>query len=111
MLQVAEAFSRHQFRETYPHMADDIRWHTVGGATVVGRDAVIAACDEAAAELAEVQTRFVSVRARAGDDFVVVEATADYDADSRVSACDLYTFADGRIMEIVSYNIEVEAQA
>jgi hypothetical protein len=29
---IAESFSRHRFAETFPHLADDVRWVAVGQA-------------------------------------------------------------------------------
>ena len=107
---IAEAFSRHAFAETYPHLAEDIRWDLIGDAPVEGRAAVVALCEDSAGRMAALGTRFVAFRVRSGADFVVVESTADYvesgGAVSRVVSCDLYTFAGEVVTEIVSYTVE-----
>ncbi len=40
--QIAEAFCSWRFTETYPYMADEIKWNIVGREGLVGRAAVIA---------------------------------------------------------------------
>jgi hypothetical protein len=51
--EVAEAFSSHRFAEVVPKMAADVEWVSVGESTVRGRDAVIQACEAAAAEMGQ----------------------------------------------------------
>lgn len=50
---IAESFSRHRFAETFPHLADDVRWVAVGQVTMQGRQAVIDACEAATAATAD----------------------------------------------------------
>jgi hypothetical protein len=50
--QIAEAFSRHRFTETYDHLAAHVRWVLPGQATIEGRNAVVAARNSSAAEMA-----------------------------------------------------------
>jgi ketosteroid isomerase-like protein len=108
---VAEAFSRHRFDETYPHMLDDIEWTLVGGAPLSGKADVIAACEESAEELASARTTFEKFRVVLAAECVVIESQAEYiDAEgesSRVRSCDLYDFIDGKLSGITSYNIEL----
>ena len=108
---IAESFSRHRFAETFPHLADDVRWVAVGQVTMQGRQAVIDACEAATAEMAGLTvefTRFVSI---AGPDGAAVDVVARYvDADgnvSVVSSCDIYEFADGLLATITSYAVEL----
>ncbi len=110
---IAEAFSGHRFAEAYGALADDVRWDLVGEDTLVGRQAVVDACEGTLAELAggtaEVE-RFVV----AGDgDVVAVDTTTHYvSADGeagRVASCDVYEFRDGRVTAIRSYAVEVDA--
>ena len=69
--QIAEAFSRHQFTDTYAaHFAADVRWVSVGESILEGRDAVIAACDQSSTDLAQVSTEFVRFRSIVGTDAV-----------------------------------------
>jgi limonene-1,2-epoxide hydrolase len=111
--EIARAFSSHRFAEVYPHLAEDVVWEAVGGATIRGRAAVVAACEEAIAELAGVTTELRRFKAVVGDEAVAIDALATYvDADkqtSAVAACDIYEFAGAELAAITSYNIEVDA--
>ena len=109
---VAEAFSGHRFTETYPHLAEDVIWVARGQSTTVGREAVIAACEAASAELATMSTEFTTFRTVDGGDTLAVETVGRYvdtDGTSCVASCDLYTFVDGRLARIVSYAVDVDA--
>ena len=109
--QIAEAFSGHRFADTYPHLASDVRWVQIGGPTLHGREAVMSACEASAGELVGVTTTFRTFRsiADAAAGAVVVESLADYvDPDgqtSTVACCDVYDFADERLVTITSYNL------
>lgn len=109
--QIAEAFSRHRFAETYAHLAPDVRWDSVGGSTVSGRDAVIAACDDSSAFLSEMTTEFRKFRSVVGSDAVVIDSLAEYaEADGQtsvVASCDIYDFVEGELTTITSYTVEV----
>jgi hypothetical protein len=108
--QIAEAFSRHRFAETYPFLAADVRWNNVDGPQLAGRDAVIATCADSAAWLAGVTTTFSRFRVIAGAGTVVVDSEATYDdgqSVSRVASCDLYDVADGLVTAITSYTVEL----
>ena len=111
--QIAEAFSRHRFAETYEHLAPDVQWIPIGASTIEGREAVIATCEESAAYLSQVTTKFRSFRTVVGDDAVVVDSLATYiDSDqetSVVASCDLYDFANGELTKITSYAVELDA--
>jgi hypothetical protein len=110
---IAEAFSRHDFAATYPHLADDIRWNLVGDRVITGRGAVIAACEESAGYLSAVTTRYREFRLVIAADAVVTDSTAEYDDGagevSVVASCDIYRFAGGQLTEITSYTIELTA--
>jgi SnoaL-like domain len=109
--QIAERFSSHRFAETYDYLSLDVRWSAVGGPATVGRDAVIAACEASSAELASTTTTFRSFRSVVGADAVVVDAVAEYrepEGTSIVSSCDLYDFADGLVVAITSYAVELD---
>ncbi len=60
--QIAEAFSSHRFAVTYPYMADEIKWNIVGRAELLGREAVIYRCAEAA-KLCSAFNNYTSLRA------------------------------------------------
>ena len=113
--QISEAFSGHRFTETYEHLADDVRWVLHGESAIEGKDAVVAACDSSAAEMAEMATvefsRFDSV---AGDRLAVIDAEARYESQdgsvSIVSSADVYEFDDdGLVKTITSYAVELDA--
>ncbi|HEV7656453.1 MAG TPA: nuclear transport factor 2 family protein [Mycobacteriales bacterium] len=108
--QIAEAFSRHRFEETYEFLAEDVRWDNLNGPQLAGRDAVIAACRHSAEYLATATTTFSRFRAVVGADTVVVDSEATYagaDGAARVASCDLYDFAAGRLAAITSYTVEL----
>lgn len=110
LCEIAEAFSHHDFARSYDHLADDVRWHNVGGDEHTGKAAVIDACDAAATYFAGMTITFTSSRTIVGDDVVVVAAAADYlegGEASTVSSCDLFDVVDDKITAITSYNVEV----
>lgn len=109
--QIAEAFSRHQFTDTYAHLAVDVRWVSVGESILEGRDAVIAACDQSSTDLAQVSTEFVRFRSIVGTDAVAVDTVGRYtDSEhqlSVVSSCDIYEFDGDTLTTITSYAVEL----
>jgi SnoaL-like domain len=115
-VQVAEAFSSHRFAEIHDDLADDVRWVLVGQASIEGKQAVVAACDASAAEMARLEhaefARFVAV---GNETVAAVDAIGRYvgaDGDtSIVSSCDIYEFdGDGRVITITSYAVELEGE-
>ena len=62
----SRAFSDHRFEEAVPSLRDDVRRTPGGGELLIGRDAVLARCREAAAR-AGVATTFERVRVIVGD--------------------------------------------
>ncbi|MET0865001.1 MAG: nuclear transport factor 2 family protein [Nakamurella sp.] len=109
--QIARAFSAHQFNETYEHLAPDIRWSLVGGPTIEGRDAVIAACRDSTAEFAGVSTDFTRFISVVADTSVAIDAVGRYtDVEggvSVVSSCDIYEFDGELLTAITSYAVEL----
>lgn len=109
--EIAEAFSRHDFGAAYGYLAGGVVWNLVGGQQLVGRDSVIAECENSANYLATVETRFTKFRLLAGEDWVVIDSTAVYEspeeARSTVASCDIFRFSAGMIVEITSYNIAI----
>ena len=108
---IAEAFSGHRFAEAVPHLAADARWVLVGQATIEGRDAIVAACENTAGELAGTTTTFTRFVSVADESVVAVDAVAHYvDAagePSIVSSCDIYEFDRDSLMAITSYAVEL----
>jgi len=112
--QIAQAFSGHRFAEAYPHLAQDVRWVSVGGSTLRGRDAVIEACEQSSEYLSQVTTEFRRFKTVVGSDAVAVDTLAEYvDADKQssvVASCDIYDFVNGEVKTITSYTVEVSAE-
>ena len=111
MEEIARAFSEHRFAETYPHLAPAVRWTNIGAESFTGREAIVDACDRSAAYLAGVTTTSGYVRTVVGETAVVVDTRTQYtDPDggtSHVASCDIYEFADGQVVEITSYTVEL----
>lgn len=85
-----------------------------GQDTLEGKDAVVAACDSSAAEMARLAStefsRFVSVH---DDRVAAVDAIGRYVSQdgsvSVVSSADVYEFdGDGRVTTITSYAVELD---
>lgn len=110
--QIAEAFSSHRFVETYAYLSESIKWNNVGGEKYIGRDVVIDQCEKSASDLATVPTTFTKFKVRQAQACILVESIAQYkdneDQLSTVASCDVYQFADGLLIEITSYNIELK---
>lgn len=109
--EIAEAFSSHRFEVATPHLAPDVRWVSVGGAVLEGRDAVLEACAEADEWFAGVSSDFTRFLSVVGESAVAIDAIARYvEADgqtSHVSSCDIYEFADGTVTSITTYAVEL----
>lgn len=109
--QLAVAFSRHDFETVQPHMAADIQWIIVAGETLSGRDRVMARCRQSVASLAKVSTKFKRFRVFLAGEHIVVDSEAEYTdpggARMCVACADIYRFADKKLVEITSYNVEV----
>ena len=112
---IAEAFSGHRFTDAYPALADDVRWDLVGQDTLVGRQAVVDACEGTLAELGEGAAEFERFVGAGDGDVVAVDTVTRYvGADGRtgrVSSCDVYEFRDGRVATIRSYAVELPPES
>ena len=110
--QIAEAFCSHKFVVTYPYMADQIKWNIIGKEELVGREAVIAKCGQAAKFLETVSTTIAKLKSFRAEPFVVVEGIAQFrdreNRTSRVASCDVFQFLDGLLIGITSYTIELD---
>ena len=108
--QIAEAFCSHKFAETFPYMADEIKWNVIGREELIGREAVIAQCNKAVKFLETVSTTYLKLKTYRAETCVVVEGAAQFqDKDnqtSSVASCDVFQFLEGRLVEITSYVID-----
>lgn len=111
MDQIAEAFCSHRFAETYPYMADEIKWDLIGREELVGREAVIDQCNQSAKYLKTVSTTITKLKMTRAENCVVVEGAAQFqdqeNQTSAVASCDLFQFSDGKLVQITSYNVEL----
>ena len=110
MDQIAEAFCSHRFAETFPYMANEIKWNMIGSEELIGREAVIAHCNKAAKFLETVTSTITKLKTYHVEPFVIVEGAAQLqDKDNQVStvaSCDIFRFSDGQLIEITSYVID-----
>ncbi len=109
--QLAEAFCRWRFTETYPYMADEIKWNVVGKEELVGRAAIIDRCTDAANFLETVSATLTKLKIHRAGNWVIVEGAAQFqdqeNQTSSVASCDVFRFSDGRLVEITSYVIDL----
>jgi hypothetical protein len=110
--QIAEAFCSYKFGVTYPYMDDEIKWNIIGRGELVGRQAVIDRCAEAAKFLETVSPTITKLKINRAETFVVVEGAAQFqnqeNQTSSVASCDVFQFSGGRLVEITSYVIELK---
>ena len=108
--QIAEAFCSHRFAETFPYMADEIKWNIIGREELMGREAVIAQCDKAVKFLETVSTTDLKLKVYRAETCVIVEGAAQFrdkkDQTSSVASCDVFHFSNGQLIEIKSYVID-----
>lgn len=108
---IAEAFSGHRFAETYDHLADTVEWIAVGEGQTIGKESVIAACEEAAAELASTTNQFTRFVIAADEHTAAVDVIGRYRSPdgttSVVASCDFYEFHNGQVVRITSYAAEI----
>jgi uncharacterized cupin superfamily protein len=111
MYQIAEAFCSWRFAETYPYMADDIKWNIVGRAELTGRAAVIDRCTDSAKFLATVSATLTKLKVIRAETCAIVEGAAHFQHQdnhiSSVASCDVFQFSDERLVEITSYVVEL----
>ena len=85
--QIAEAFCSYRFAVTYPYLADEIKWNIVGREEHVGREAVIARCEESAKFLETASTTFTKLKINRSETCVVVEGVAQFqDQENQTSS-------------------------
>jgi hypothetical protein len=77
-IEIAENFSRHHFENTYPYFSENIQWHLIGDKTLLGKESIIATCNQSAQYLSKVTTNFIKFKIIVGKDVVVIDSLADY---------------------------------
>jgi hypothetical protein len=111
MDQIAEAFCSHRFIETFPYMADEIKWNMIGNEELIGREAVIDHCNKSAKFLETVSSTITKLKTYLVGTCVIVEGAAQFkdheNQTSGVASCDVFQFSDGRLVEITSYVIDL----
>ena len=112
--QIAEAFSRHDFANTYSFLSDTIQWNLVGSQPLNGKPSVVATCEQSAAYLNTVVTTFEKFLVVCEENNVVIDSLSTYvDGEqqrSKVASCDWYRFENGVLVEITSYTIDVNEE-
>jgi hypothetical protein len=92
-------------------MADETQWNIVGKAELIGREAVIAQCNQSVKFLEIVSATMTKLKIIRTETFVVVEGAAQFQDQenqiSSVASCDVFQFLDGRLVEMTSYVIEL----
>ena len=64
--EIAEAFSRHEFDRTFPHMDDDIEWAQIGEGHVRGKADVVTTCERSSEYLARRSNDIQQIQDRGG---------------------------------------------
>jgi hypothetical protein len=109
--QIAEAFCSHRFAETYPYMADEIKWNIIGREELMGREAVINKCAEGAKFLETVSTTYPKLKIYCAETCVIVEGAAQFqDKDnqtSSVASCDVFQFLDGDWLRLLHMSLTI----
>jgi limonene-1,2-epoxide hydrolase len=111
--QVAEAFSRHAFREVYDVLHPQVVWTLVGEARIEGKEQVVETCEQSLTMLEHTITQFLRFKTIADAEAVAIDTLAKYVEGSNssfVRSCDVYEFTDGYLTEITSYTAEVQPE-
>lgn len=83
IIQIAEAFSRHEFEKTYPYRRDTVEWNLVGNQQINGYENVIQSCGQSTDYLADIITTFSQFTVIVGDTQVVIDSLAEYGDDQK----------------------------
>lgn len=81
-------------------------WVNIGQSTLEGKDAVVAACDTATAQMATTTDQFTRFIVAADEDTAAVDVIGHYvgtEGSFVVASCDFYEFRDGEVVRITSY--------
>jgi hypothetical protein len=113
-IQIAEAFSKHDFEITYPFISDNIQWLMVGGENTIGKESVLKTCKQSSDYLKTVKTIFSKFLVLESDEYITIDSISEYiDQEkniSKVASCDIYKFKQGQLTAITSYCIELDKQ-
>jgi uncharacterized protein len=101
---VSEQFAKGNMAFVTPYLAEGIRWHILGGGTVVGKDQVLEANEMAQLE----QFPRITIKAIVAEgDVVVVESTGEARTKGgkpyNQSYCEVFRFEHGELREVTTY--------
>ena len=106
---ISEAFSNGNFKLTYPHLAEDVKWDLKGDKILQSKDQVIEFCEQTSLYFQTVKTIFKTDKVIVDNERIVINGTARFinkeNKKTEVSSCDIYVFNEGKLMEIISYCI------
>jgi len=109
--QIAKSFCNHKFTETFPYIVDKIKWNMIGREKLIGREAVIAQCNEGVKFLETVSTTHLNLKIYRMETCIIVEGAAQFqdqeNQTSSVASCDVFQFSDEQLDEITSYVIDL----
>ncbi len=110
--EIAEAFSKHDFESTFPFLADRIHWDIVGAQIYYGKESVVETCRHSLAYIKTVKCSFLKFQVLEGQDHVTVESISEFEDTerkiSKVASCDIFLFEENKVIEIISYNLELK---
>ena len=111
MIKLQKYSAARDFVETYPHMADEIKWNIIGREELMGRAEVIDRCDKSAKFPETASTKITRLKINRAETFVVVESAAQLqdqaNQTSSVASCDVLNLLERRLVVITSYVIEL----
>ena len=107
-IEIAEAFSKGEFKKTYEFISENAQWIVVEDDNFIGKQAIIDNCEQVGKYFKSITTVFKTLNTVADNSKVVVHGTAEFLRNdirvSFVSACDVYEFNyNNKIEKITSY--------
>ena len=108
--EIAEAFSRGDFKKTYVYLSEKIEWNVIGNFECKGKKEAIEQCEKTAKYFTSITTDFKQLDIIQNRDKVVLTGIAELSKNGKriefISACDVYEFEDKQILKkITSYCI------
>ena len=111
--EICQQFSEGNFPFCYNYFADNVEWDLVGSNTAKGKNNVIEYCDKMMTEMAATTLQNTNIIGES--EHIAIEGICSYtDADSNpaeVAYCDVFRFANNKIVSITSYCIEKKANS